>query len=598
MSSVKPKRLPRQRNQQKPLKSLPEAKYPQRLIVVWCMITGAILLLGWRLHHLQIVQGAELLKRARQQQVTLLTPYIPRRQIVDAENNVLATDELSYNLYIHPQFFTEDAQTVAEQLAPILNQETESELLARFKSQATGIRLANNLPEHIATQITNLGLNGVELVRHYSRFYPQAENVAEVVGYVNSEHLGQAGIEYSQESIIQNNVSEQSLPVRKTGQGEIIPGEIPEGLITTDDFRLQLTINLHLQEVARTALKKQMKRYRAKRGAVIVMDVNDGSLLALVCEPTYDPNEYYRYPVELFKNWAVTDLYEPGSTFKPINVAIALEKGVIEPDTTIYDPGKLKIDVWEIRNHDYDQEGGHGLINIAEILQKSSNVGMIKIMERIEPREFYQYLQNLGVGTKVGVDLPSDTSSRLKPKVEFLIHEIEPATTAFGQGFAVTPLKLLQLNATLANGGKKVTPHVVKGLVDPQGKFHWELTYDSKQIFSPETTQAVLEMMETVVTDGSGKAAAIPGYRIAGKTGTSQKAVAGGYDNYASITSFIGIIPVSAPRYAVLAVVDEPVGEYVYGSTVAAPIVGEVMKSLIAIEGIPPDAPLPEPAEE
>ncbi|WP_238544373.1 penicillin-binding protein 2 [Gloeocapsa sp. PCC 73106] len=550
---------------------------------------AAILILVWRLHYLQIVRGAELLKRAREQQVALLTPYIPRRQIIDSQKNVLATDELHYTLYIHPRFFTETTEIVAQKLASILTETAESELVARFKNQATGIRLANNLPEHIAEQIRAFKFNGVELEEQYSRFYPQAEMLAEVTGYVNGEHQGQAGIEYSQESIIQNNLSSESLEVRRTGQGKIIPAAIPSNLIKIDDLKLQLTVNLRLQKVARTALRKQMKRYRAKRGAVIVMDVNNGSILALVCEPIYDPNNYQEYAVELFKNWAITDLYEPGSTFKPINVAIALEKGVIEPNTTVYDPGKLKIDVWEVKNHDYSTEGANGVISIAQILQRSSNVGMIQIMKRIDPKEYYQYLKTLGLDTKVGVDLPSDTPPSLKPKVEFLIHEIEPATTAFGQGFAVTPLKLLQLNAILANGGKIVTPHVVEGLVDAAGQFHWQPTYSTRQVLSPETTQAVLEMMETVVTEGSGSPALIPGYRIAGKTGTSQKASGGGYHSSARITSFVGILPVSSPRYAVLAVIDEPVGELAYGSTVTAPIVGEVMQSLIAIEGIPPD---------
>lgn len=195
----------------------------------------------------------------------------------------------------------------------------------------------------------------------------------------------------------------------------------------------------------------------------------------------------------------------------------------------------------------------------------------------------------MGIEDEVEFDIPGYTTGRLKNEVEFTVREIEPATTAFGQGFSLTPLKLIQLHAALANKGKLITPHVVRGLSDYQGYLHYFQPPNSKQIFSPKTATTVLEMMETVVEEGSGYAAKIPGYRIAGKTGTSQKAVnQGGYDETAKMTSFVALFPVEAPRYAVLAVVDEPHGEYTYGSTVAAPIVGSVIQGIINLEGIPP----------
>ncbi|TVQ46656.1 MAG: penicillin-binding protein 2 [Gloeocapsa sp. DLM2.Bin57] len=576
-------------------KSVAKRTYPLRLRLVWGILLVAIVLLGVRLYYLQIIQGEELATKAKQQQLTSLTPYTPRRQIVDRNNNVLATDELHYTLYIHPKYFSETPEEVAEKIATILPEQTPSELVEKFQTRPTGIKLVDNLPEHVAEDLKALRLNGIDLNQEYRRFYPQGNTIAEVVGYVDRAHQGQAGIENSQQRIISSNIAPDRLTVRRTGEGYIIPAEIPANFLTVDDLRLQLTIDLGLQKVARTALQKQIRRYNAKRGTVLVMDAQNGALLAMVSEPTYDPNNYSKYPVELFRNWAVTDLYEPGSTFKSINVAIALEMGVIQPDTRIYDAGKLEIDVWEVRNHDYQEKGANGILSITEILEKSSNVGMIEIMKRIPPQDFYRQLENLGLKTNVGVGLPGDTPGHLKPEVEFFSHEIEPATASFGQGLSLTPLKLLQLNGILANNGVMVTPRVVNGLVDSQGNLHWQPNYNEKRIFSPTTTQAVLKMMESVVEEGSGFAAQVPGYRIAGKTGTSQKAVRGGYDLSAKITSFVGIIPVSSPRYVVLAVVDEPKGHNTFGSTVAAPIVGEVMQSLIAIEGIPPDGELETP---
>ena len=422
-------------------------------------------------------------------------------------------------------------------------------------------------------------IDGLDLKQNYTRFYPHKEMAAEVTGYVNrdSRRLPQAGVEYTQNQLLERKpISWKMKRSFERSKSVFHPGGLDRSqqLFNFDDLRLQLTIDLRLQQIARNALKVQMDQYKAKRGTVIVMDVRDGAIAALVSEPTYDPNTYYKYGIELFKNWAITDLYEPGSTFKPINIALALDAGVISPQDTFDDTGEIQIKDAVVRNHDFVKKGARGELSLPEILKYSSNVGMIKIMRRMEPLDYYHDLQKLGVEDPVEFDIPGYTTGRLKNEVEFTVREIEPATTAFGQGFSLTPLKLIQIHAALANKGKLITPHVVRGLSDYKGYLHYFQPPNSKQIFSPKTATTVLEMMEEVVEDGSGYAAKIPGYRIAGKTGTSQKAVdKGGYDETAKITSFIGLFPVEAPRYAVLAVVDEPQGEHTYGSTV---------------EGIPP----------
>jgi cell division protein FtsI (penicillin-binding protein 3) len=416
-------------------------------------------------------------------------------------------------------------------------------------------------------------IDGLDLKQNYTRFYPHKKMAAEVTGYVNrdSSRSPQAGVEYTQNKLLERKpISWKMKRSFENSKPIFYPGDLERSqqLFNFDDLRLQLTIDLRLQQIARNALKVQMDKYKAKRGTVIVMDVRDGAIAALVSEPTYDPNTYNKYGIGLFKNWAITDLYEPGSTFKPINLALALDAGVIDPDDTFNDTGEIKIKDAVVRNHDFDQEGARGELSLAEILKYSSNVGMIQVMRRMKPLEYYR---------------------SLKDEVEFTVREIERATTTFGQGFSLTPLKLIQLHAALANQGKLITPHVVRGLSDYKGYLHYVQPANSKQIFSPKTAKTVLEMMEEVVEDGSGYAAKVSGYRIAGKTGTSQKAVdQGGYDAKAKITSFVSIFPVEAPRYAVLAVVDEPHGKYTFGSTVAAPIVGSVIQGIINMEGIPP----------
>lgn len=555
-----------------------------RLFVVWGILMTAGLGLAINLYQLQIIQGGRLTQRARNQQMVNLRPFVPRRLVVDRTNSVLAIDRPVYTLYAHPKLFSKSNKQIAEQLAPILDQPS-AELAKTFASRRSGITLASGLPEVSAGRVRSLRLNGLELIQQYSRYYPQNNLVAEVVGYVNLDRRGQAGVEYSQENLLER--SPKTARLSRTGNGKLLPIHAPEGFLNFDDLRLRLTIDSRLQRIARTALEKQIEEFKAKRGAVIVMDASDGSLLALSSYPTYNPNEYSSADISLFRNWTVADLYEPGSTFKPLNVAIALENGVIKADDVFNDPGSIQIGKHTIRNARHKT---YGNINIAQILQTSSNIGMVRIIERMQSQVYYNWLERLGLGETLNTDLPFEVSGQLKGLREFLSSPIEAATTSFGQGFSLTPLQLVQMHGALANGGKLVTPHVVQGLVDSKGQMHYAPDLPTtRQIFSATTTQKVVEMMETVVSEGTGNAAKIPGYRIAGKTGTSEKASPdGGYLPNARINSFVSILPVESPRYVVFAVVDEPQGTNAYGSTVAAPIVKAVIQGLISIEGIPP----------
>lgn len=580
----------RRREPGQALPKQPRSRLPHlRLLLVWGVLLISSLGLATNLYQLQLIEAPTLLAKARQQQMVKLRPFIPRRPVVDRNNNVLAIDRPVYILYAHPKLFKESKEAIATKLAVILNR-SSSELLKQFNTRDTGIKISTNLTEEIAEQISAKRLNGLELIQGYSRLYPQQNLVADVLGYVDLDRRGQAGVEYSQKNLLERSI--ETLRLTKTGNGALMSDRAPENFLQIDDLRLQLTIDSRLQRATRISLRQQMQKFSAKRGSVIVMDARDGSLLAMVSEPSYDPNEYYKSDLKTFKNWALADLYEPGSTFKPLNVAIALENKVITPNDKFHDPGTIKVGGWTIKNA---EPKDITLLSVPQILQYSSNVGMVQIIQRIKPEIYYDWLRKLGLGKPVGIDLPFEAPGQLKNKKQFTSSPIEPATASFGQGFSLTPIQLVQMHGALANGGKLVTPHVVRGLVNSKNQLHWQPEFPApRAVFSPKISQTVLEMMETVVTKGTGKVAQIPGYRIAGKTGTAQKASlqGGGYGS-GKITSFVGIMPVESPRYVILAVVDEPTRGIIFGSTVAAPIVKSVMEALVTIERVPPSQPIP-----
>ena len=568
-----------------------------RPYIVWGILMLSGLGLAANLFYLQVREAPILQKRAQQQQISRSRPFVPRRPIIDRQGEILALDRPVYTLWAHPKLFKQTKGTIAANLAPLLagmgggQTITEGVLLQKFNSAESGIKIADGLSEEMGDRVSNLliekqPVDGLELIQQQQRFYPQQELAAGVVGYVDSDRNGQAGVEYSQQNLLERTMP--SIRYKRAVNGNWVPDQLAAGFVQFDDLQLQVTIDTRLQRVARSALKQQMEKFKGKRGAVIVMDARDGELLSLVSEPSYDPNQYFKFNLERFKNWALTDVYEPGSTFKPINIAIALEASAVKPETVFNDEGQIFVGGWPISNYDYRQAGPRGAVTVTEILQHSSNVGMVHIMQKVKASAYYNALERLGLGQTTDSDLPFEVPSQLKSREQFISSRVEAATTAFGQGFSLTALQLVQLCGALANGGKIVTPHVVRGLFSGDGQPFWELRRPTpRQVFSAEKTKEVLEMMEMVVKDGTGKAAQIPGYRIAGKTGTAQKAnPTGGYSDYASIASFVGILPVESPRYVVLAVIDEPQGGT--GGLVAAPVVKSVMEALIAVEKIPP----------
>jgi cell division protein FtsI (penicillin-binding protein 3) len=559
--------------------------YHNRLFWVWMLLLVGQFGLIARLFWVQIKQGPQLQQMAKAQRTRKLSPKLARHPILDRNGNILAKDEPTFRLFVHPILFKKSRADTAAALAPIIKMPAEA-LLKLFETGKTGIPVIRDLSETAAADLRKLGLDGVELNQEWHRSYPQKDLMSSIVGYVDAEHLGQAGLEYSLQTWLKAKPPSEN--VSEDGKGYLLPNEFSLRPLNADELSLKLTLDTRLQWSATTALHKKLKQYNALRGAVMVMDVKDGSLLALAAEPSYDPTQFYKANSALFRNWAIADLYEPGSTFKPINVAIALDAGAIQPDTVVYDEGHISVGGWPIQNND---GSSHGAISITKVLEVSSNIGMVHIMERVKRATYYDQLKKIGIGEITGTDMPFETAGSTKKREQFVDYPIEAATHAFGQGFSVTPIQMVQLHGAIANGGTIVTPHVTEGLFDPSGKLISKTNLISPhRVFSETATASVRRMMASVVENGTGQPAKIPGYRLGGKTGTAQKASGGTYRN-ARITSFVATFPADKPRYVVFAVVDEPKGDDAFGSTVAAPIVKAVIETLISVEGIPPSHP-------
>ncbi len=547
------------------------------LLLIFCLFG--------RLVKLQVFNASDLQRKARLIHSSKINALKKRRSIVDRNNRLIAYDKPLYKLWAHPQYFNfpgdsinrvRSIEEVTKKLSSILDINNEI-LVEKFNNKMIGIKLLDKISEEKAEKIKNLQISGLDLFKYSQRYYPQGELYSNLVGFVNDENKGSAGLELHLDDQIK--VFNKSNLIKRGGDGTPLPDNSAPGDFIYDYESLGLTIDSKLQKASFNALSKQVSEWKAKKGFAIVMDVNNGRILSLVTVPSYDPNKFWQYDSELFRGWYSQDLFEPGSTFKPINLALALEEKVIQKDGFVEDIGKIKVGGWTLSNWN---KKGNGYIDYPKVLQVSSNVGMVKIMQNLDPKIYWDWLQNLGINKNLETDLFESTAGQLKRKDLFVNQSIEPAVTSFGKGFSISPLKLVQLHAALANGGFEVTPHVTstfKERVDKNPK---------KQFFSPDVSKIVLEWMESVVDKGSGSGAKIEGYRIAGKTGTSQKAINGSYTNK-KVCSFIATLPVNDPKFAVLVVVDEPSKSYAYGSTVAVPVAKEIIESLIVIEKIPPN---------
>ena len=544
-----------------------------------------ILILGLlsKLIYLQVFNSSNLKNKALARQIKRTNVLKTRRQIVDRNNRLLAFDKIQYELWAHPKYFrfpgdkSTQRRTIEEvviKLSPILNLDNKL-ILNKFKNTKDGVRLFNDLNQEQAKKIKNLNISGIDLEIYSKRFYPQGDIFSNIVGFVNDEKKGSSGLELFLEDKIK--VTQRSNIFKKDGTGIPLPdGHGPFNFVN-DDKKIKLTLDSRLQKIAFKVLSKQVNKWNAEKGLTIVMDVDNGEILSLVSVPSYNPNRFWEYDQKLFKGWYLQDLFEPGSTFKPINLAFALEENVIHEDGVVLDNGQINVGGWPLSNWN---KKGNGYINYPKVLQVSSNVGMVKIMQNLKPITHWNWLKKIGLDKGIETDLFESTPGQIKSKEIFINQPIHQAVASYGQGFSLSPLKLVQLYAVLANGGFEVFPHVTfefqKNSIDLK----------RNKIFSDHVSKTILNWMESVVEEGSGSDAKINGYRIGGKTGTAQKVINGTYSGIAC--SFIAVLPIDKPKYLVFVLIDEPNKPYAYASKVAVPVAKEILDSLIVLGKLPP----------
>ena len=563
-----------------------------RLVLVFLLLLLPVLGLAGRLFWLQLIQGDVLAQQARSRQIPSAQSLAVRRPIVDRQGEILAWDEMRARIWAHPVYFQfpgdrggqqRSVSEVSQRLAPVLNL-SPADLERRLLGQASGIRLLEHLSLEKGESVKALGISGIDVEVYPQRRYPQGEFFANVVGFLNLERQPQAGLELSRNAQLLQG-GERSPWLLHGGERAVLPINLSMGAIQEDTMQLQLSLDTRLQRAAHGALSAAMEQWKAARGAVMVMDVHNGELLALASQPSYDPSRFWQAKPRQFREWSVEDLYEPGSTFKPINLVIALEEGLIDGNSTVQDTGSIQVGSWRIRNN---RDRVHGVITMPRLLQVSSNVGMVKTMLRLPRQRYWQRLHKLEIEQVPDTDLPGATAGQLKSPQVFRSNPIHAATTSFGQGIALSPLKLLQLHAALANGGWLVRPHVVQGLRNVDTMKTATRSPWRKRIFQEASTATVRNWMETANRLAQVPVDRIHPYPTAGKTGTSQKARQGRYDPEAVITSFVAYLPTDHPRFVVLVVVDEPHGEETYGSTVALPVAYRVIDSIVALDNLLP----------
>jgi cell division protein FtsI (penicillin-binding protein 3) len=541
-----------------------------RLLLMSLM--GCSLALGLRAVYLQGVNEEFLQAKGESRYARVVELAATRGRVLDRHGDIQAVSTPVKSIWAIPS----DARLApadARKLASLLELDV-AELNSRLAANKDFVYLKRQVSPEIGEQVAALKLPGVHEQKEYRRYYPGGEVMAHLLGFTGVEDKGQEGIELAFDKALTGTPG--SRRVIKDRRGQVI--EDVESIREPLDGRdVTLSVDAKVQYLAHTALKQAIEINKAKAGGVVVLDAKTGEILALVNSPTYNPNNRGGLSGAQLRNRVFTDTYEPGSTMKPFIAGLALDKGRFHFDTVIDTaPGRLTIG-----NATISDAHRHGALTVAEVIQKSSNIGAAKMALTFSPEEMWKLFDNLGFGAPLKLGFPGEVGGRLRPAKTW--RPIEQATMSYGHGISVSLMQMANAYQAFARDGDMV-PLTLSKLDAPP------LT--GRRVYSPQTAREVRAMLEMVVLPGgTATKAQIPGYRVAGKTGTAEK-LEGGHYAHKYVASFVGFAPASDPRLIVAVMVDEPGGPFHYGGDVAAPVFAQVMAGSLRALGVTPDAPL------
>ena len=525
-----------------------------------------------RLIYLNVVDRSFLLRQSQARILRMVLIPASRGMILDRHGTPLAISTPVETVWINPKEF----QPSSEQLSVLSSLlELSSSLIAvtlKEYHHKEFMYLKRRVSPELAERVKGLHISGVHFLDEYKRFYPEGEVSAHVVGFTNVDDRGQEGLElgfnewlagvYGKEEVVKDRLGDVIADLREVSKPE--PGH-----------NLVLSLDQRIQYIAYRDLKEAVTEFHAKGGSVVVLDAKTGEILAMANLPSYNPNRLEGANPSEYRNRAVTDMFEPGSTIKPFTIALALESGLYTPESLVnVSSGSMKIGRYEITDH-----GKHdSFLNLKEILRKSSNVGAAKIMLSLSPHQYWKLLHGVGFGERTESQFPGEAAGRLLARTMW--HPSEIAALAYGYGMSVTDLQLAKAYSIFANKGVLSTVSLVKRDHIPPGQ----------RVLSEAVTDKVLSMLEGVTQPGgTGTRATVRGYRVAGKTGTAYMVGPNGYDQNRYVSSFVGLAPVSNPRWVVAVVVHEPQGKH-FGAEVAAPIFSKIMGDTLRLLNVPPDS--------
>lgn len=533
-----------------------------RLSCVKILFLVVFLIVGGRAVQLQLFQGDKLMRLGQRQHLKEWIVLPKRGAVYDRGNEPLALSLESQSVYVRPHRLRYPAEANST-LAGILKMKP-ADVEQKLAAKKPFVWLKRQVSPDEAEQIQALRLDGIGMYLEPTRYYPQGGLAGHLLGFVNRDSEGLEGIELKYNDYIRgaagSSVSERDALGRRVLVEGVERLQVPPG------SDVHLTIDSPIQHLAEKELEGAIHKYRAKAGVAIVVDPATGEVLALANYPTFDPNKAAQQSADQRRNRAVTDSFEPGSTFKTILAAAALEEGVVGKDDLFY----CELGKYPYAGRVIHDTHPHGWLPFSKILQVSSNIGFTKVAEKLKKDRYFRYIEKFGFGSVTGVDIPGEVPGLLRKPETW--SGVDLATHAFGQGVSTTPMQMVMAYAAVANGGILMRPYVTRKVVSPQGEILVENQPQIvRRVISEKTAKLLASMLRDVTNEGgTGTEAKVDGFDVAGKTGTAQKAERGSYSAKKRVSSFVGFVPADNPRLVSLVLVDEPEGS-VYGGIVAAP---------------------------